>query len=102
MKLRKMMTVAALAGACVAALAAAPQSDKQPITPNTGRIGDPTSVARKYQDYLYGVIKEKNPDALILSSAVPMLPRRRHPRGSPPPGGRHNSFHQDKLGFPQS
>ena len=55
-----------LAATCMGTLAA-PQSDKQPITSNTGRFGDPTSVARKYQDYLYGVIKEMNPNELILT-----------------------------------
>jgi len=66
MKLCRATIVAALAGACLAA-AAAPQSDKQPITSNTGRFGDPNSVARKYQDYMYGVIKEKKTDVLILT-----------------------------------
>ncbi len=56
-----------LAAACLATLAAAPQSDKQPITSNTGRFGDSNSVARMYQDFLYGVIKEKNPNELILT-----------------------------------
>jgi hypothetical protein len=61
------MVITALAAACLATLAAVSQSDKQPITSNTGRFGDPTSIAIKYQDYLYGVIKELNPNELILS-----------------------------------
>jgi hypothetical protein len=48
-------------------LAAAPQSDKEPITSSTGRFGDPTSIARQYQDFLYGVIKEKSPNELVLT-----------------------------------
>ena len=67
MTLRKTMMMTALAAACLATLAAMPQSDKQPITSNPGRFGDPTSIAIKYQDYLYGVIKVLNPDAMILS-----------------------------------
>lgn len=67
MKLLRMMMATALAGACLAILAAAAQSDKQPITSSTGRFGDPNDVARKYQDFLYGVIKEKNPNELILT-----------------------------------
>ncbi len=67
MTLRKTMMMTALAAACLATLAAMPQSDKQPITSNTGRFGDPTAIAIKYQDYLYGVIKEMNPNELILS-----------------------------------
>jgi hypothetical protein len=57
----------ALVAACLATLAAAPQSEKQPVTSNTGRFGDSNSVARMYQDFLYGVIKEKNPNELILT-----------------------------------
>ncbi len=67
MKLRKILMTTTLAAACLATLAAAPQSDKQPITSNTGRFGDSNSVARMYQDFLYGVIKEKNPNELILT-----------------------------------
>jgi hypothetical protein len=67
MKVRKVMVIAALAATCLATLAAMPQSDKQPITSNTGRFGDPTSIAIKYQDYLYGVIKVLNPNEMILS-----------------------------------
>ena len=67
MKLRKIMIATTLAAACLATLAAAQQSDKAPIVSSTGRFGDPNSVARMYQDYLYGVIKEKNPNELILT-----------------------------------
>jgi len=67
MKLRKILMMTTLAAACLATLAAAPQSEKQPITSNTGRFGDPTSIARKYQDFLYGVIKEMNRNELILT-----------------------------------
>ncbi len=66
MKLRMTMIMAVVAGACMATLAA-PQNEKQPIESSTGRFGDPTSIARKYQDYLYGVIKEVNPNELILT-----------------------------------
>ena len=66
MKLRKILMTTTLAAACLATLAAA-QSDKQPITSSTGRFGDPNSVARMYQDFLYGVIKEKNPNELVLT-----------------------------------
>ena len=67
MKLRKILMTTTLAAACLATLAAAPQSDKQPVTSSTGRFGDPSSIAHKYQDYLYGVIKEMNPNELILT-----------------------------------
>ncbi len=67
MKLRNIIVITAFAAVCLATLAATPQSDKQPITSSTGRFGDPNSVAWKYQDYLFGVIKEKNPNELILT-----------------------------------
>ena len=67
MKLRRIMVATTLAVACLVMLAAAPQNEKQPIISSTGRFGDPTSIAIKYQDYLYGVIKEKNPSELILT-----------------------------------
>jgi hypothetical protein len=68
MKLRRIVTAAALAAASLVTPAAAtPQSDKQPVTSNTGRFGDPNSVARKYQDYLFGMLKEVKPNELILA-----------------------------------
>jgi predicted DNA-binding protein (MmcQ/YjbR family) len=67
MKLRKILMTTTLAAAFLATLATAAQSDKQPVTSNTGRFGDPSATAIKYQGYLYGVIKEKNPNELILT-----------------------------------
>jgi hypothetical protein len=67
MKLRNiLMTIATLA-ACVAMLAAAPQTEKQPIVSSTGRFGDPNSVAQKYRNYLFGIVKEVNPNEVILA-----------------------------------
>jgi hypothetical protein len=67
MMLRKIMVITALAAACLATLAAMPQSDKQPITSSTGRFGDASSVAIMYRDYMYGVIKEVKPSELTLT-----------------------------------
>jgi hypothetical protein len=67
MKVRIIMITAALAAACVATPGAAPQSDKQPVTSSTGRFGDPSSVARKYQDYLFGIVKEVNANQVVLA-----------------------------------
>jgi len=67
MKLRMIIMTTMLAAACLAALGAVPQSNEQPVMSSTGRFGDATSTARKYQDYLFGVIKEKNPSELILT-----------------------------------
>ena len=65
MELRRTLTITTVSVASLVALTAAPQS--APIISDTGRFGDPSAIARKYQDYLYGVIKEKNPDALVLT-----------------------------------
>jgi hypothetical protein len=67
MNLRHILIATTVAAAFVARLAAAPQSDKQPVTSNTGRFGDASGTAIKYQDYLYGVVKEKKPNELILT-----------------------------------
>jgi hypothetical protein len=67
MKLQTILMAAALAAACLATSAAAQQPDKDAPTPNNVRFGDPTGTARKYQDFLYGVIKELNPNELVLT-----------------------------------
>ena len=67
MKLDRIMMTIVLAAACGATLVAAPQSDKQPIVSKTGRFGDPTSIAIKYRDYLFGIVKEVNADEVILA-----------------------------------
>ena len=67
MKLRRMIATATVAAACLTTLAAAPQNEKQPVAPDTGRFGDASSIAIKYRDYLFGIVKEKNPEALVLT-----------------------------------
>lgn len=42
------------------------QTGRDPIKTDNARFGDPTSIARAYQDFLYGVIKEIKKDALVL------------------------------------
>jgi len=67
MKKRCILSAATLATVLTGALAAAPQNEKQPIKSSTGRFGDPTSIARKYQDYLFGIVKEVNADQVVLT-----------------------------------
>jgi len=67
MKLQRIMMVAALAAACVAPLAAAPQTEKQPIVSSTGRFGDPNTVAIKYRDYLFGIVKQVDANKVVLT-----------------------------------
>jgi len=67
MKLLNILMTTVVLTACVAMVGAAPQSDKQPIVSSTGRFGDPNSVARKYQNYLFGIVKEVNPNEVILA-----------------------------------
>jgi hypothetical protein len=40
---------------------------RAPTKPETGRFGDPTSIARVYQSYLYGVIKTVGPEEMVLT-----------------------------------
>ena len=67
MKLQNILITTAILAASVAMMAAAPQNEKQPIISSTGRFGDPNSVAQKYRDYLFGIIKEVNPNEVILA-----------------------------------
>ena len=68
MKVQRILLTATLAAACMATLAvAAPQGEKDPVKPNNIRYGDPTSIAIKYKDYLYGIIKEVDANQVVLS-----------------------------------
>lgn len=44
----------------------APAQTREPRKPETARFGNPTSVARTLQDYLYGVIKALGPHEMVL------------------------------------
>src|SRR5579872_3559819 len=66
MKVRNILMMAALAAA-IAPVSAAPQSDKKPVTPDTGRFGDATSIAIKYRDYLYGIVTSVDAIQVVLS-----------------------------------
>ena len=44
----------------------APGQISEPGKEGNARFGDPTSIARVYQDYLYGVIKKIDKDEMIL------------------------------------
>ncbi len=67
MKLKTILTAIVLGVVWLAGSAAAQQQDKDPPKTGNARFGDPTSIARNYQDYLYGVIKELKPDELVLT-----------------------------------
>ena len=67
MKLKIIFTAIVLGVVWLAGSAAAQQQDKDPPKTGNARFGDPTSIARIYQDYLYGVIKELKPDELVLT-----------------------------------
>jgi hypothetical protein len=67
MKLQTMFMATTLATACWATLAVAQQPDKDAPSVNNARFGDPSSIARMYQDFLYGVVKELNPNELVLT-----------------------------------
>jgi hypothetical protein len=65
MTLRVILISAALSTVVVTGPAWA-QKDKEPIKAGTARYGDPTSTARIYQDYLYGVIKQIAAKEMVL------------------------------------
>ncbi len=58
--------IPALVAALMVAGTAAAQTGRDPIKADNARFGDPTSIARVYQDYLYGVIKEIKKDEIVL------------------------------------
>lgn len=64
MKWKRIVWVAAIFG-LVGAGTARPQY-REPPKPENARFGDPTSIARMYQTYLYGVIKKLDKDEIVL------------------------------------
>lgn len=50
-------------GCAVAALAQ--RADDAPAAPSNARFGDPTGMARNYQDFHYGVVKSVNGSSLV-------------------------------------
>ena len=56
-----------VASMIVAPLAAVSSwAQREPIKADTARYGNPTSTARIYQDYLYGVIKKIDANEMVL------------------------------------
>jgi hypothetical protein len=41
-------------------------AQNKPVKAGTGRYGDPTGIARKYQNFLYGVIKTLDANGMVL------------------------------------
>jgi hypothetical protein len=41
-------------------------AQNKPVKAGTARYGDPTSTARKYQNFLYGVIKALDANGMVL------------------------------------
>ena len=53
--------------------------------PDTGRFGDPTGIARKYQNYLFGVVKKIGKDEIVLEktrfgidTTIKLLPKTKY------------------------
>ncbi len=55
----------ALCGTLLGAPRVVAQTD-QPVKPETARFGNPTSIARHLQDYIYGVVKTIDNKELVL------------------------------------
>jgi len=58
-------TVGIPAALCLLIAAPAPAQEKA-AKAETARFGDPTGIARKYQNFLYGVIKTIDADGMVL------------------------------------
>ena len=58
-------TVGIPAALCLLLAAPAPAQEKA-AKAETARFGDPTGIARKYQNFLYGVIKTIDADGMVL------------------------------------
>ncbi len=57
-------------GAAVAALLGggmARGQERKPVMPENARFGNPTSIARQYQSYLFGVIKKLDKKQIVLT-----------------------------------
>lgn len=74
-----------IAGIFAAAVLGFAQSTEPPSRPDTGRFGDPTGIARRYQNYLYGVIKKIGKDEIILEktrfgvdTTIKLLPKTKY------------------------
>lgn len=46
------------------------EAQRQPTKAGTGRFGNPTSTARIFQDYIYGVVKKIDKSELVLEKTV--------------------------------
>ena len=58
-------TIGIPAALCLLIAAPAPAQEKA-AKAETARFGDPTGIARKYQNFLYGVIKTIDADGMVL------------------------------------
>lgn len=72
----------------------------QPRPAETARFGNPTGIARKYQTYLYGVIKKIDKDEIVLEKTkfgvdmtVKLLPKTKYIHDQKP-----NTLEQLKVG----
>ncbi len=64
--IRRMIVAASLLGLTMAAEAAVAQQPQTPTAPDTARFGNPTGIARKYQSFLYGVVKTVDQNEMVL------------------------------------
>lgn len=59
----------------MAGASARAQRPTGPVMPNNARFGNPDAYARKYQDYLYGVIAKISPTAIVLNKTKFGVPK---------------------------
>ncbi len=65
MRARRIFPLVILAGIFIVSALAA-QDQKDTAKPNNARFGDPTSIGRKHQDDLYGMVKEIKDKEIVL------------------------------------
>ncbi len=63
---RWMVVSAGLLSVAIVAAPASAQEPQTPAQPDTARFGNPTGTARKYQNFLYGVLKSVSKDEMVL------------------------------------
>jgi len=62
--------LAIIIGAAAFAASRAVQDEKSPPQPSNARFGDPTGTGRMYEGNLYGVIKDLNPNEIVLTKTA--------------------------------
>lgn len=93
---------AALLGGTLVVSPAWAQHRTTPRAPNNNEFGDPSAIARSYQNYLYGVISKVGPKELVLTKTKYGTPQtiQLNEKTKYVHNGKHGSLSQLKDGDP--